>query len=98
MTSLIAVRVETIDDLKATGQFYWTGMSGGKIGRMMFVCPCGCGSIAGVTIKPVAANGWEWNGNLDKPSLTPSIRITGGKGRDGDCWHGYLTDGVFKSC
>lgn len=37
-------------------------------------------------------NGWVWNGNIDKPTLTPSILHT-------SCgWHGYLTDGVFIDC
>ena len=34
---------------------------------------------------------WTWNGNEDKPSLTPSLHWPGH-------WHGYLTDGVLKSC
>ena len=37
---------------------------------------------------------WEWDGNLERPTLTPSIDIltTGG-------WHGYVTNGnlVFHS-
>jgi hypothetical protein len=36
---------------------------------------------------------WDWNGNLDKPTLRPSIHAQGGIG-----WHGWLTDGYFKSC
>lgn len=83
---------DSIDGLKKPGDFYWTGMSDGKIGRMMFVCPCGCGDICGIVLKPVAPTGWEWNGDLDKPTVTPSILINRGH------WHGYLTDGVFRSC
>lgn len=33
---------------------------------------------------------WAWNGNILKPSLTPSIHRVGH-------WHGYLTDGKFIS-
>ena len=34
---------------------------------------------------------WTWNGNEDKPSLSPSIDWRGH-------WHGYLTNGELKSC
>jgi Family of unknown function (DUF6527) len=34
---------------------------------------------------------WGWNGNEDKPTLTPSIHAVG-------IWHGFLTNGELKSC
>lgn len=34
---------------------------------------------------------WAWDGNEDKPTLTPSIHCTG-------IWHGYLTNGRLVSC
>jgi len=34
---------------------------------------------------------WGWDGNEDKPTLTPSILDPGH-------WHGYLTAGFFRSC
>lgn len=34
---------------------------------------------------------WGWNGNIDKPTITPSIHLL-------HQWHGWLTDGVLKSC
>lgn len=34
---------------------------------------------------------WHWDGNNEKPTLTPSIDWPGH-------WHGYLTAGVLKSC
>jgi len=33
---------------------------------------------------------WGWNGNVESPTLTPSIQ-------DGN-WHGYLTNGKLISC
>lgn len=33
---------------------------------------------------------WTWNGSVEKPTLRPSIHRVGH-------WHGYLTDGFFKS-
>lgn len=35
---------------------------------------------------------WEWDGNWEAPTLTPSIQ------RQGACnWHGHLKKGVFES-
>lgn len=36
---------------------------------------------------------WNWNGNLEKPTLTPSIMT--GRGTSNIC-HSFLTDGYFK--
>lgn len=58
--------------------------------RLTFRCPCGCYKIAGVSIAGPRC--WEWDGNREKPTITPSILIDGGH------WHGFLTDGVFRSC
>ena len=61
-----------------------------------FVCPCGCGVVAGIAfLNPPGQAGpkWTWNGNREKPTCTPSIlKLSGCR------WHGYLTDGVFRSC
>lgn len=46
---------------------------------------------------PVGKGGWTWNGSLDKPTLSPSVKVSGG--RDGrELWHGWLRDGRFVSC
>jgi hypothetical protein len=34
---------------------------------------------------------WSWDGNLDKPTLAPSLHWTGD-------WHGHLENGYLKSC
>lgn len=31
---------------------------------------------------------WLWDGNVDAPTLTPSINCA-------DCWHGFIEKGVF---
>lgn len=49
------------------------------------------GARAFLAIRPEKqANGasWEWNGDLDRPSLKPSINDPGG-------WHGWLGNGVL---
>jgi len=35
---------------------------------------------------------WQWNGNKEVPTLTPSILVHGAKDQP-DRWHGFLTDG-----
>lgn len=60
-----------------------------------YCCPCGCGSIAPLTVgngfKPAGKPTWRWNGSIEKPSLHPSVHHVGH-------WHGRLTDGVWSSC
>lgn len=60
---------------------------------LRFSCPCGCGAVAALPIdKTFDQRAWSWNGNKDLPSTQPSIQMLT------PCrWHGYLTDGVFKS-
>lgn len=67
--------------------------------HFLCVCPCGCGSMMNLPIyksgtpKPQAACAWEWNGNAETPTLTPSIRDLSG------CrFHGFLTGGVWTFC
>lgn len=53
---------------------------------------------------PVVSDGrdtWEWDGNREAPTLTPSIlkwQLDKHGKRVGEHWHGYLTAGVFKLC
>jgi len=71
----------------------------GATGHLLFVCPGNkrCGVLVGP--QPVARlYVWGWDGNLEHPTLTPSInclaekegRITGGCG-----WHGHIQNGEF---
>lgn len=85
--------VRDFESLEKAGDFYWsdpTGETSFPPTRLQFLCPCGCGIVAG--IKVAGEGAWQWNGSLDKPTATPSILIDRGH------WHGYLTDGVFVSC
>lgn len=77
------------------GEFMFTKRKG-KVGifGMIFCCPCGCGESGSIAFKGSGKNRpeWNWNGKQDKPTLTPSLN------KQDDCkWHGFLTDGVFKS-
>lgn len=66
----------------------------GEIRSILFTCPCGCHAVRTVPVKraPHAGPEWVWNGDLVKPTLTPSIQIVG------EChWHGFLTAGEWKT-
>lgn len=42
---------------------------------------------------------WQWDGNLIRPTLTPSILCyTSREGKRIEAWHGYLTAGRLVSC
>lgn len=96
-----ANRVASWDFLKNPGDFLFTYDKQNRICGMVEKCPCGCGAEGGISFvgecygTREASKGrplWDWNGDEDKPTLIPSIQRTSG------CkWHGFLTDGVFKS-
>ena len=59
--------------------------------QFWFVCPGTCKSLAPIAIRPVvdgSPQSWDWDGNLDAPTLSPSINHVG-------CWHGWLKAGEF---
>ena len=63
------------------------------IAGLHFWCPCGCGALLGVSFVP--PRGWTWNGDLQRPTVQPSILHSS----PGGCgWHGYLTAGEFVEC
>ncbi|MFG1414074.1 DUF6527 family protein [Xanthobacter sp. VTT E-85241] len=67
---------------------------------MLYVCPCGCGRHGALPFRPDPSPSWEWDGNRDSPTLTPSVhhvlRLTAGG--TGTHWHGFLTAGEWISC
>ena len=88
-----AHRVADYSECRYPGNFFLSPPSADGIRRLSFLCPCGCGMLCGINVGPAdGAKVWAWNGDEEKPTATPSININMGH------WHGYLTDGVFKSC
>ena len=58
--------------------------------RFWFICP-GCKFISAVALRPVvdgSPQSWDFDGNMDAPTLHPSINHVG-------CWHGWLRNGEF---
>ncbi len=90
-TDVTARKVEDFSALEQPGDYYFNRKDD-IIDRITFKCSCGCRRITDLPIALVKAHkAWEWNGNEDLPTITPSIRQMSG------CkWHGFLTAGVFK--
>lgn len=55
---------------------------------LLIQCP-GCNTEHKVYVNegPVT---WDWNGSLDEPTFTPSLRVQYGQGQ---VCHSYITDG-----
>lgn len=77
----------------------------GANGHIIFVCPNGkrCSVLIGPNFvdrpSPDALCVWGWDGNLDKPTLNPSINCLAekdGKPAGGCGWHGHITNGVIR--
>ena len=58
----------------------------------------GIPSVGRVSLRVVRGNDlgtpqvWGWDGNIDQPTLTPSIDSKG----DGGAWHGHMVNGELK--
>lgn len=57
---------------------------------VFYACPCGCGTVGYLRLRPPESPrpSWAWNGDRQRPTLHPSIHHVGH-------WHGWLRDGVF---
>lgn len=76
---------------RAPGTFYWYVSDDGSKRRIFFRCPNG--NLCNVPIAPTRLrNGatWQWNGNEDAPTLSPSIDCKG-------CWHGHIRNGTLQN-
>lgn len=74
------------------GSAEWSRNRQDEVVGLLFVCPCGCGSVGDLSIvSGYGGHVWQMTGTYDSPTLRPSIQKTS------PCrWHGWLTDGVFK--
>lgn len=72
---------------------------------LLFVCPNAkrCSVLLGPAAVPRSgANSlsvWAWDGNLERPTVTPSINCIAekdGKPTGGCGWHGFITNGVMR--
>lgn len=77
----------------------------GSSAHILFVCPKGhrCAVLLGPSPVPRPHEGalciWGWDGNKERPTLTPSINCIAekdGKPTGGCGWHGFITNGVMR--
>ena len=83
------------------GDFAWdfdsveTGGDRSQPTHRLYLClPGERGCFEAIDVQRGARGGprvWGWDGNEDKPTLTPSIHSPG-------VWHGWLTAGRLVSC
>lgn len=66
----------------------------GSIRGIAFRCPCGCGLQSWLPVNRADVACWDWDGNRERPTLTPSILQSGLPCK----WHGFLTAGEFVTC
>lgn len=97
------IHMRRCDDLKGVsqrGDFYWIGGEDGKR-TLAIAMPCSIGWRDNMTGEPYSmcqwsigyknSSGaqWTWDGDEDKPSLTPSLHWVG-------VWHGWCLNGILK--
>lgn len=87
-------------ELTEIGDFSWryypeaAGVLAGNLAGMQIRIPMQGGStLTWLPVRPMGTpgEGWGFNGNLDCPTLDPSIEL---KTR----WHGHLKSGVLEPC
>jgi hypothetical protein len=64
---------------------------------LYFHCP-GCGSAHGVWITPPHEGGpkWDFNGDMEKPTFTPSIKVEYSTSDKMHICHSIITDGKIQ--
>lgn len=76
--------------------------SGEQFRALAFICPGCVGSGGGtglhmIPVEPTTQSpSWEWNGDLEAPTLSPSILTTWDTGKEKFVCHAFLRDGVFE--
>lgn len=87
-----ATRCEDIDEVRASPGAFEYYQDGDRFpAGMIYCCPCGCGATGALRFRPAQSPSWDWDGNRDAPTLSPSVHHVGH-------WHGWLRGGVWVSC
>jgi hypothetical protein len=62
----------------------------GEVKGFAIRCPCGCGDEGWIPVT-IGERGWQWDGNREAPTLSPSLQQLG------PCkWHGFLRAGQWE--
>ncbi len=82
-----ANKVSGYTDCKNPGDYYFAD----EYKAIIYMCPTGCGALGNIPLEPYDNHAyWNWNGDKENPSLTPSIQKL-----DGCRWHGFFTNGEW---
>ena len=81
-------------ELTNPGDWSYTSNSSNETAGMCILCP-GCGAesylqFANTSSTVDSGSKWNWDGNRELPTLTPSVHSTGCCG-----WHGFLKQGKW---
>lgn len=67
-----------------------------RVHRFAFRCRSNPKAMCSVNLRgrghDIEQRSWTWDGNVDQPTLAPSINCQGDQ-----CWHGYIEGGVFRN-
>lgn len=91
----IAIKYLTEDEVEngPPGSFALVEKKTGGNAGMVFQCPCGCGNVGWLAFddgeNPHPC--WKFDGNLDAPTLHPSVFNSGLPCK----WHGWLRAGQW---
>lgn len=102
-----AIASDDVDEDHRPGAFeFYTAADTvpGVVRGLIYRCPCGCDTLHGLPFPPLSEDDvkygrhkWEWDGNRETPTLSPSILSHEGGSRDGPThWHGWLQGGFFN--
>ncbi len=97
------VRVATRDEVWPDGpvgafSWGWCAVDGQSYRVLHSKSPNGTYSALPIAPTPPDVTcSWNWDGNEDKPTLTPSVYHNRGAG-DNTEWHGHFTAGRMVSC
>lgn len=62
-------------------------------------CP-GCGQMHYIAVEKPLGNGahWGFNGDVDKPTFNPSVKIRSSRKGEPTCCHYFIKDGQIEFC
>jgi hypothetical protein len=86
------------------GHFYWAVSTDGTQRYLWMKLPAQdddpLGAACSIPIRPAPADmpSWAWDGNLEKPTLTPSVFHDPKNPQSNYHWHGFITNGEMRGC
>jgi len=69
-----------------------------QLGENKFINSCVLPILKKGDAREITGVYWDWNGDKNSPTLTPSILHWGYGRHKPSTWHGYMTDGKLIEC